>query len=171
MQNKPATIEGDRVFEARPDWYEAGIRPRIVRRTAIAFLVLVVSAAWWWVAGSWIPVVVALAVVLERTFEFANISTTKKLIASMRVTVSADGLMLSGGGMESVTFYPWRTLRAHTERTDDGRVSTITIEDATRERSTITLKGYEAMDELSDVIEQHSGVQAPRAKGKPGGRG
>lgn len=158
MREKPATIDGDRAFEARPDWYEAGIRPRIIRRSAIAFVVLVVSAAWWWIAGSWIPVVIALAVVLERTFEFANISTTKRLIASMRVTVAADGLRLSGGGMESATFYPWRTLKAHTERSDDGRVSTITIEDATRERSTITLKGYESMDELSDVIERHSGV-------------
>ena len=120
----------ERVFEARPDWYESGVRPRILRRTAIACLVLAASAAWWFLTGAWVAVVVIVAVVLERMFEFANASNTRKMIESMRVTVSDEGLMLTGAGLETGAFYPWRSLRADSEISEDGSVSSITIEES-----------------------------------------
>ena len=146
----------EREFLTRTDWFENGIRPALLRRTAIGAMIIAGCIIWWFIVKTWIPVVVVLFVVAERAFELVSIPSTKKLIASMRVTASETGLMFYGDRIKGGVHYPWSSLRASLKRERDGSVSSIQIQDTTRKGSKLRLVGYQAMDELGDLIRQYA---------------
>lgn len=69
-------------FRTRSDWFEVGIRPALLRRTVVGAVIIALCVVWWLQSRGWIPLVVIVLVVSERTFELMSIRSTKELLAS-----------------------------------------------------------------------------------------
>jgi len=146
----------DQEFRQRKDWFEVGIVPAIRRRTLIAagFLVLCI-AAWRFWAVEW-PLVLAALIVAERAFEFAGISKTKSLIASLKVRATDYGLSFLAEGVNGPVVYPWSSLKYKVQRSQGGVPTEVLIEDRARKNSNLKLVGYERMPELMALIENYA---------------
>lgn len=146
----------DQVFRTRDDWFGIRIKPAIIRRTIIGIILIAIGVYWWQSTQSLIPVVLTIAVILERIFEFVNIPSTKIIIASNTVACSDDGLLFRSNIIKGGVLYPWDSMKATFKNYTDGRVKFITVEDTSRKGSKIKLEGYVAMNDLKSIIEQRA---------------
>ena len=146
----------DRMFQQREDWFDAGVAPAIRRRTIVGALILGLCIAAWLYWESWVPLVVAAAVVAERGFELFHIQKTKEIISSLSISANESGLVFRGSGINGSIAYPWSSLAYRVLTNSSGEPEAIWVEDRTRKNSKIKLVGYEGMSELASLIEDNA---------------
>ena len=142
------------VFCTRPDWYQTQVWPAIRRRTVIAVGLLLLLCIWWVVSWSWIPLACIAVVVSERLFELLSLSSTKRIVASIKATATENGLIVESGAHASL--YPWRSLQATFSQDGSGNVRSITINNPAKKRARLELVSLENMDSLATIIREQT---------------
>ena len=146
----------EKAFQTQSDWFESKIIPRIRRRTIIGAFIIVLCVIAWLYYDSWIPLAIALFVLIERIFDFAHIPTTKKIIGSLNISVEENGLSFRGSGIKGNVVYPWSSLKYEILKGKNGVPEILIVENTSLKGSKVKLSGMEKMGELISQVENNA---------------
>jgi len=140
----------ERSFKIKENWFEDAIRPAIFRRTLIALAIALLSIIWWLKTNSWVPLIVIVAVIIERMIEYTHIKKTKSITSDLNVSTYDNGLKISFRDRNQ--FYPWESLQVSLKKDRKNKIKDIQVVDKMNKFSKIKLSGLENIDELASIM-------------------
>ena len=142
------------IYSIQSNWFQDYIRPRALRRAAGAFFVAVAVLFSGIILNSKIAMAISFIAFIFGLYDLVSLKRTKSIVESLKIDISTDGLTFIIEAKKVKVLYPWRSLVISRIRRKGEVVKSFVVEDNCRERSRVSVMGYENISGLLAELQE-----------------